>query len=97
MVRVPIGGRKKKLKQSADKIDIGTTYLKPQAAEMIRIPSKRLSATVVGLTCTYLKYSATMTRTMSPDIPDLMTGVNGIFTPVILADFPCTSRGFSRA
>ena len=55
MVRVPTGGRKKKLKHKVDRIDIGIAYLNPHAAETTKIATNKLRATVVGLTCTYLK------------------------------------------
>lgn len=55
MVRVPTGGRKKKLKQRVERIDIGIAYLRPHAAETSRIATSKVRATVVGLTCTYLK------------------------------------------
>lgn len=55
IVKVPMGGKKKKLKQSAAKIDIGIAYRNPHNAETTRIASKKLSATVVGLECTYLE------------------------------------------
>src|SRR5262250_3125372 len=62
MVKVPTGGRKKKLKQSAAAMESGIAYRNPHAAATERTARKKVSATVVGLTRRNLEYTTTISK-----------------------------------
>jgi len=70
MVSVPTGGKKKKLKQTAAAMDMGTAYRNPHAAATERMATRNVNATVVGLTCSHFTYTKTISATSATHVTD---------------------------
>ncbi len=62
IVKVPNGGRKKKLKQSIARIDAASAGRLPQRVAMNKTVSSRASETVAALTCAPTVFSSNVNK-----------------------------------
>jgi hypothetical protein len=87
MVRVPTGGKKKKLKHSMLVIEAKIAWSRPQRVAIPRVASRYVKATVVVFTFRKRKYAAVMTATMTSVAPNWTAAVRRCRFPM---EFPYT-------